>query len=415
MRTGGRTRPARLCLPRLCTLAMVLVPCAHVESVAGLQAGKQSWTTAPDYRIDEPEGTDTGFGRFSRMRVGGNGTRIVVQDNKIVGTSVTWRILVFSPEGRLSATLDAADVPDGFSAPLHVQVDAGGFWVRHRGGSLWYSHEDTRFITKITYPPEPTSLRSLAPLGDGSFFAKGGLPGWDFAGENAPPRAQAFLHIEHRGGSWVPDTIAVLDIRNMPWHVAVRGESSRYNTQVSLNQPFADHDLTWTDWKAGSVGIVRRNGPPGTVEVIEILAAGDTLRHRRFPVPAVPLPRERAEGAIEAAVARLRPTGEKHGLTTAQLRRLAEDALHVPSDLPAVSTVVATASGEVWLGTPEVADGLAVWYSIRGRGNDAPPRRVLMPTTFNLQDAFGDHVWGISEEPSQPRRVIALRLMPPLG
>jgi len=29
----------------------------------------------------------------------------------------------------------------------------------------------------------------------------------------------------------------------MPWSVAVRGESSRFNSQVSLDQPFADRDL----------------------------------------------------------------------------------------------------------------------------------------------------------------------------
>ncbi len=110
----------------------------------------EPWTTAPGYRIDEPEGTSSGFGRFSRMRVGGNGTRIVVQDNKVVGASVTWRILVFSPEGRLSATLDAADVPDGFGAPLRVQAVAGGFWVRHGEGSLRYSHEDRGFRIAIT-------------------------------------------------------------------------------------------------------------------------------------------------------------------------------------------------------------------------------------------------------------------------
>ncbi len=414
--TGGRpARPIRPCLRCLGTLAMVLAPCGHVESAAGLQAGKQPWTTAPGYRIDEPEGTASGFGRFSRMRVGGNGTRIVVQDNKVVGASVTWRIMVFSPEGRLSATLDATDVPDGFGAPLRVQAVAGGFWVRHSEGSLRYSHEDRGFVTEITYPPELKNLRGLVPLRDGSFFAKGGFPGWDFAGENAPLQTQAFLHVANSGGALTLDTIAVLDIRNMPWSVAVRGESSRFNSQVSLDQPFADHDLTWTDWEAGSVGIVRRNGPPGTVEVIEILATGDTLRHRRFSVPSVPLPRERAEGAIEAAVARLRPEAERHGLDTAQLHRLAEDALHVPTHLPAVSTVVVTTSGESWLKTPEVAEGLAVWYSIRRSDRESPPRRVLMPAAFELQDASGDHVWGVSKEPSQPRRVLGLRLVPPSG
>lgn len=411
MRNGGTASPFPVWLLSLGTLAMAPVWAAHAESVAGVQAGKQSWTAVPDYRIDEPERTDSGFGRFSRMRVGENGTRIVVQDNKVVGASVTWRILVFSLRGRLLATLDAADVPGEFSAPIRVQVDAGGFWMRHSEGSLWYSHEGRGFVLRVTYPPELTSLRSLAPLRGGSFFATGGFPAWNPEGENTPSWARAFLHIANTGGAWVPDTIAVFDI--MSWYVGVRGESSRFNTQVSLNQPFAADDLTWTDWKAGRVGIVRGSGPPGTVEVIEIRATGDTLRHRRFSVPAVPVSRERAESAIEEAVARLRPAAEQHGLDPARLRRLAEDALHVPSHFPAVSAVVSTASGEAWLKTPEVEDGLAVWYSILRGDDDNPPRRILLPATFKLQDAVGDHVWGFSEEPSQLRHVLGLRLVPP--
>ncbi len=268
-------------------------------------------------------------------------------------------------------------------------------------------------MLKITYPPELASLRGLAPLRDGSFFAKGGFPVWNPEAENAPAWAQAFLHIANRGGRWVPDTIAVLDIVNP--YVGVRGESSRFNTQVSLNQPFAADDLTWTDGEAGRVGIVRRKGAPGTVEVIEIRATGDTLRHRRFSLPAVPVSRELAESAIEEAVARLRPAAEEHGLDAAQLRRLAVDALHVPNHFPAVYAVVPTASGEVWLKTSEIADGLAVWYSIPRGDSDAPPRRVLLPSTFRLHDAFGDHAWGFSEELAQPRHVLGLRLAPPSG
>ena len=70
MRNGGTAPSGPLWLLRLGTLAMALVLSAHVESAAGLQAGNQSWTTAPDYRVYDPAATDSGFGRFSRMRVG---------------------------------------------------------------------------------------------------------------------------------------------------------------------------------------------------------------------------------------------------------------------------------------------------------------------------------------------------------
>ena len=77
---NGRTAPSGLLwLLRLGPLATALVLSAHVGSAAGLQAGKQSWTTAPDYRVYDPAATDSGFGRFSRMRVGENGTRVVRQ------------------------------------------------------------------------------------------------------------------------------------------------------------------------------------------------------------------------------------------------------------------------------------------------------------------------------------------------
>ena len=185
MRNGRTAPPAPLWLLRLGTL-VVLVFSARVESAAGLQAGRESWTTVPDYRIDEPEGTDSGFGRFSRMRVGGNGTRVVVEDNKVVGASVTWRILVFSPDGSLLSTLDAADVPGDSSAPIRVQADAGGFWVRHGEGSMRYSYQAREFVLRVTYPPELTDPRSLVPLDDGSFFRQGRFSDVELRGRERP-------------------------------------------------------------------------------------------------------------------------------------------------------------------------------------------------------------------------------------
>ncbi|MDE2761900.1 MAG: hypothetical protein OXK74_03795 [Gemmatimonadota bacterium] len=130
-------------------------------------------------------------------------------------------------------------------------------------------------------------------------------------------------------------------------------------------------------------------------------------------VPAIPLSPELAESTIAEKVEGLRAQAESYGLTAAQLRSIVKEAIRLPSHLPVVSDVAATASGEVWLRTPEGDDHGAVWYVIRRDDADSEPRRVLLPTSFAFDDAFGDHVWGFSRDPQEPRSILGLRLVPP--
>lgn len=377
-------------------------------------AGTQDWTAAPDHRIDAPEGAEAGFGTWSRMRIGASGTRTVVLDSEIVEDSLVWRFLVFSPGWEVVAAVAPEDIPEGFGHPRGVRAVADGFWTRHSEGSIKHSYDGGDIVETIRYPAAVEDLRSPTPLDDRGFLGLADLPPLPSLGlRGEPPGPRAVLRLTPAGDGWMLDTIGALDVRHMILFVEVRGQSSRSFEQVSRGQPFSDTDLFWIDRGTESVGIVRRNGPPGVVEIVEISAAGDTLWRRRLSLPAVPLTRERAERAIEEVVATVRPAGERRGLTTDEVRDIVVDALHVPSHLPPVRGTVATASGEIWLATPQVVDGSAVWYSLRRGGDDSPPRRVLLPSTFRLQDAFGDHVWGFSEEPSGTRSVVGLRLVPP--
>ena len=407
MRNRGAICRAWLWPLCITTTTMPLASPAHLEAAAGFQT--EAWTTRPEYRIDEPEGTDGGFGSFSRLRVGGNGTRVVVLDVEIVDAAPVWKIQVYSRDGAPVVTLTAEDFPGGVS-PAGIRADTDGFWVRHLGGSRRYSYDNANLIDTVMYPAE---LRRVTPLDDGSFLTWGDLPTWDYGGENPAPREQAVLRLEAAGEQRKRDTMVVLDIRHQIWFVGIRGQGRRFGSRVSVSQPFSDHDLTWFDSRTGSVGVVRRNGVAGAVEAFEVVAPGDTLWHRRFQVPAVPLASDSAETAIAKNLAMAASAGDGEGLTRAEVRRIVVDAMYIPSHLPTVVAVVATASGEVWLKTSEVAHGKSAWYSVT-RGDDiAPVRRVLLPSTFELQDASGEHVWGISEEPSQPRRVAGLRLAPP--
>lgn len=344
------------------------------------------------------------------LRVGGNGTRIVVWDAEIINAMPVSKIRVYSPEGALLVPLSPEDPPGGLTGATGIRADADGFWVRRPGGSRKYSYDNANVIDTVVYPPE---LRRVTSLDDGGFLTRSDLPTWDFRGQNPALREQAVLRLVAAGNQWQRDTMVVLDIRHQTWFIWIRGEGSWLGSQVSVSQPFSDHDLTWYDARTGSVGVVRRNAAGGAVEIFEVSAPGDTAWHRRFLLPTVPLASERAEAAIEKNLSMAASAGESGGLTLAEVRPIVEDAMYIPSHLPTVVAVVATASGEVWLKTPEVAQDKSVWYAVTRGDGDAPARRVLLPSTFKLQDAFNEHVWGISEEPSQPRRVVGLRLVPP--
>ena len=284
------------------------------------------------------------------------------------------------------------------------------FRVRDLDGSLKYSYEGGNLIAQFVFPPE---LRRVTSVDGGGFLTRERVPNYDPRRQNPAPQKQAVLRLSDIGNQWKRDTMVVLDIRNSTWFVGIRGQGSppSYHS-FSVSQPFSDHDLTWFDSRTGNVGVVRRNGAAGAVEVFEVGAPGDTVWHRRFLVPTVPLAPERAEAAIEKNLDPAASAGEREGLTRAEVRRIFEDAMYIPGHLPTVLALVATASGEIWLKTPEIARGQTVWYSVRRGDDDTPARRVLLPSTFKLQDAVGDHVWGFWEEPSQPRRVVGLRLIP---
>lgn len=341
-----------------------------------------------------------------QVRVGADGDRIVATDGRRSG-----RVRVLSPEGTLLRSFGSASLPGG--GAIWISAGATGFRARETGTGwvIGSAYDGEGAIDSLWLPPE---FQSLGHAPEGGFLSLTDIPpwrGWHEHGVYDPPRDRAVLHVTEADGAWDPDTIFLLDIRRSAWYVAIQGEQSQYPSQVSISQPFPDTDRIWFDVETGSVGVARRNGPPGVVELFEVVARGDTVWHRRLSLPAVPMPPEAAEQAIQENIEDLDFGG--HGLSAAERREIAENAVHVPSHLPAFSRVVATASGEVWLLAPETEDGLAVWYSVERGDNESEPRRVLIPPSFALMDASGDHVWGISLEASRLRVILGLRLVPP--
>lgn len=387
--------------PTLILLAFAL----GTDGLRGTAAvSAQAWTTRPELRIDAPGDTSSGFGRGSYLRVGPDGTRIVVWDAEPVDyTTTVWRIRVYSPDGGLVLDMGPDDFPDDPGQPREVRAGASGFRLGHRDRATWYSYGDgspgeTVFL--------PSGFERTVPLAAGGFLGIASVP-FDHSGW------QAVVRLADGDGERASDTIAVLDRRNLWLSITLRDPRQRRSFGSSISgQPFADADLWWMDAETGSIGVVRKGEPPGVAEIFEILASGDTAWHRHLSLPAVALSSERAESAVAERVDNLRAQGESYGLTEAQLRTIVEEALHIPSHLSPVTKVVVAASGEVWLRAREMENDMAVWYSIRRGDHESAPRRVLLSASFHLNDAFGDHVWGFTSG-AGPIRILGLRLVPP--
>ena len=388
-----------------------LVPSGPVSGDSSRDAdGADAWTTRVDYRVkDFPDDSD-GFDRFTSLRVGARGTRIVTTDGIRSGRVFVWG----AADGTLLQSIGHVELR---GSVLRVWADTHGFWVNDpvTGRTTAYGFDGKEATDTFD---APAGYEAFTPTSQGGFFGLGSPPHWEDFALDPSSRRQAVVHTTSANGGAQVDTVALIDLGHANWYTALGDRASPNPTDfsiISVTQPFADHDLTWFDTKTGSVGVVRRSGPPGEAEVFQVVATGDTTWHRRLSLPAIPVSEEDARQAVEGNFERFRRAAEDsgHDLATAEVRDIAEAAVHVPSHLPAATRVVATTSGEIWLKTGGVEGELAVWYSLRLDERDSPPRRVLIPSSFRLMDAFEDHVWGLSNESQGSWIVQGLRLLPP--
>ena len=382
---------------------------AHDEA-AGSDPGTGAWTTRVDHRIEDTRNEGEGFDRFTLVRVGAGGTRVVTTDGIRSGVVRVW-----APDGELLLSVGSDE--QRTATFLGVRADSRRFRVTDFGTGRTAVHSfDGEGPTDTLHAP--AGFESYTPTSRGGFVGSGSLPHWeDFAADPAS-RTQAKVHVTPTPGGVRVDTITMIDRGHANWYVAIGDRTSGNpgdHSVTSITQPFRDHDLTWSDEETGSVGVVRRSGTPGEVEVFQVATTGDTTWHRRLSLPAIPVPDADATQAVEGNFEHFRRVVEDGGLdvTVAELRSIAETVVHVPSHLPAVTDLVAAASGEIWFETPEVEGELSVWYSIRAGERDSAPRRVLIPSGFRLMDAFGDHVWGLANESDGTLIVQGLRLVPP--
>lgn len=381
----------------------------------------EPWHTVAEFEIGsltgggEHAGETPTFQRVTGVRVSSDGTAIFVLDP---GRT---RVTGWSPDGSLLFELDdQGEGPATLESPDQVHLTGTGFQVQDGDRFILLSN-DGRHEQTVSVP---TSARHvgfrLQPqllLDDGAFLATLNIPdsyraGWQ---EDPPIHEEPVVRLDRRGDEWVPDTVAVLDIRNRD--LDLRPSESGYGWSLHALQPFGDADHV--DFRAGAVQVGGGAGPtllvtrqsrvdPGVIEFNELSASGDTTWSGRLRFAPIPLMPSDVDRAVEA---------EAQGVAGAiqlpldDARTLVRAAVHTPEYYPPVLDTEVMSSGELWIRNhEEPSDSLDVWYAVR-IGEDAAPRRILVPRDFYPLDATASHVWGIRFGPGSGQSVAGRRLV----
>ena len=207
-------------------------------------------------------------------------------------------------------------------------------------------------------------------------------------------------------GEWLrPESIFSKNIRNGLGHVPVE----HMDGHVHFPQYFGDADHT--AFAHGKILVMQRaGGPPGSLDLLELSANGDTLWERRLQFEPLKLTPEWIQEVVEKV------TGPEFQFSmfsrSEQLNyvKAFEETLYKPGYLPAAQGSFLSASDEVWIKTFERSDTLRVYYTIPCGDVSGELRRVLLPESFGAADATDTHVWGIRDDPLGVPYVVGRRL-----
>ncbi|MCY3546660.1 MAG: hypothetical protein OXH49_07240 [Gemmatimonadetes bacterium] len=369
----------------------------------------EPWHTEPEYRIGGLVDGNATFERVTGQRVGSGGTRVYVLDPGLE------RLTVWSPEGAQLLEVGWAGEEEGeLDSPDHIELRDEGFQLRD-GNSFVLFADDGQHRQTVSLPAavgfNRFRLRPELMLPDGAFVVSLRIPngvraGW--FGED-PVEEAPVLRLEPVEDRWELDSLAVLDIGNRD--LDIRPGESDFGWSLHTAQPFGNADHL--DLRAGSSTLlVTRENPadPGLVELSEISAAGDTVWSARLRFEPLPLLPADVDAALEAEARAV--SGTVGSLPLDEAVALVREALYVPDYHPAVMDTEVMSNGQLWIRNhEEPGDTLDVWYTVRLGGENAAPRRILVPWSFYPFDATDTHVWGIRLDPEAGQQVVGRRLV----
>lgn len=375
-------------------------------------SGDRAWVTELEYRFTGTAEQGVLF-NWAYLRADPNRDRIFVLD------PMETRISVWSPDGSLQFVVGRkGEGPGEFTQPSRIYFkDNGGFSVREGWGSRFTHYTadgmlvDTEMGVTTSLIYQDTRIGIEAPTADGGgyiarpLFAASRIAG--LRGDPPMEREPILLVQRSEAGQWQqPEEIFWRDIRNAQLTV-VMDDSRTFGGQY-----FGDSDQT--AFAHGKILVLRQNdGPPGSLDLVELNAQGDTLWERRLQFDPVRLTPDRVQEVIDIQKG---PEFQRPGWSPAQqlaYLQAFEESLYKPEHLPAADDIFLSASDDVWLKTFERSDTLRVYYAIPRGDASGEPRRILLPESMRAEDATSTHVWGTRDDPLGVPYVVGRRLVPP--
>ena len=376
------------------------------------------WYSESHYRIGDAVRGDALFGIVPYLRIGPGGNVFVLEayDN---------RLSVWTPSGaRLFSVGRSGEGPGDFAMPYRVHFEDSRFYVRDQSKFTYFSY-DGSLLETVPNPPNSIGyqgfpIRVHALTRDGSFL---GRPSMGRSLElglfgNDPVDSVPVFSIRESAAGWVRDVVYWSDIRNATFALY-------YGRWLTFpGQPFRVADQYQLDPGAGTVlvsQVTSEHLGAGEAELFELSAVadgarsvGDTVWSRRLTFEPIRLTAAMVEDAIDQMMDGLVPPEDESG-NTVEVRQSArgniEESIHVPEHLPAVKVLFTASSGQIWLLSHETVDTMNVWYSVERGDDESPPRRVLLPDWFVLQDATDTHVWGVWRDELDINYVVGRRLV----
>ena len=398
-------------LPAASVLLLLCLACGADNSGPREHA---EWLTELEYSFTGTAEQGVLFNRTS-LRADPDRGRIFIVDPGEIQVSA-WR-----PNGSLVFVVGSkGEGPGEFTQPSRIHfAEDGGFTVQEGWGSRFTRYTvdgelvgtEIGVTTALTYRDGPVGFE--APAGDGGYLAR---PLGAFRAElfGGPPMDQEpVLRVRRsEGGQWLtPEPIFWKNIRNAKHVVPVE----HLDGHARGGQYFGDADRT--AFAHGKILVMQRaGGPPGSLDLLELNADGDTLWERRLQFEPLKLTQEWVQEVVD------RFTGPEFQFSmfsrAEQLKYVEafEETLYKPEYLPAAKSFFLAASDDVWIKTFERSDTLRVYYAIPRGDAYGEPRRVLLPESFGAADATATHVWGDSGTiPWAVPYVVGRRLVAPPG